>query len=35
MLLFVPKEMREGELRVPMTPEAVKKLVSKGAEIVV
>ncbi len=35
MQVFVPKETRKGELRVPMTPETVKKLVSKGADIVV
>lgn len=35
MQLFVPKEVRAGESRIPMTPEAVKKLVSKGAVVVV
>lgn len=35
MLLFVPKESCPAETRVPAVPETVKKLVSKGAEIVV
>ncbi|MFP4500715.1 MAG: NAD(P) transhydrogenase subunit alpha [Candidatus Hydrogenedentota bacterium] len=35
MLVFVPRETHEGEPRVPMNPETVKKLVNKGVELTV
>ncbi len=35
MLIFVPKERDDAELRVPLVPDTVAKLVKKGAEIVV
>ena len=33
MLIFVPKETEEGELRAPLIPDSVKKLTRVGAEI--
>ena len=33
MLIFVPKETHSGELRVPLIPESVKKVVDLGANI--
>jgi NAD(P) transhydrogenase subunit alpha len=35
MQIFVPRETHPGELRVPLIPDNVKKLVDKGAEITV
>src|SRR4051812_6271987 len=35
MLIGVPKETREGETRVALSPEVVKKLVKKGFKICV
>ncbi|MEE9300078.1 MAG: Re/Si-specific NAD(P)(+) transhydrogenase subunit alpha [Alphaproteobacteria bacterium] len=35
MKIAVPKEIRDGERRVAMSPEVVKKFVAKGAELVV
>ncbi len=35
MHIFVPREIHPGELRVPLIPENVKRLVDKGAEITV
>ncbi len=35
MLIFIPKETYPGETRVAFLPESVKRLVSKGAEIVI
>ena len=35
MRIFVPKELHEGESRVPLIPETAGKLVKRGAEVVV
>lgn len=35
MLIFVPRETFPGERRVPVIPQTVKKLVSRGAEVTV
>ncbi len=35
MLIFVPKETHPGELRVPLIPQTVKKLVARGAEVTI
>ena len=35
MRIFVPKETHNGEHRVPLIPQGVKKLVGLGAEVVV
>ncbi len=35
MKIFVPKEVQEGERRVPINPETAKKFVDLGAEVVV
>ncbi|GMV91300.1 MAG: NAD(P) transhydrogenase subunit alpha [Candidatus Hydrogenedentota bacterium] len=35
MHIFVPREIHPGELRVPLIPDNVKRLVDKGAEITV
>ena len=33
MRIAVPREQQQGEARVALTPESVKKLVAAGAEI--
>jgi NAD(P) transhydrogenase subunit alpha len=35
MMIAVPKEIREGERRVALVPESIKKLVKAGAQVVV
>lgn len=35
MHIFVPREIHPGELRVPLTPENVKRFVDKGAEVTI
>jgi NAD(P) transhydrogenase subunit alpha len=35
MKVFVPRETREGERRVALVPESVKKIVQKGVEVVI
>ena len=35
MKVFVPRETREGERRVALVPESVKKLIQKGAEVII